>query len=38
MSEIAHKSHEGGLKKVRDKFSLSVCVITYNEEENIRDC
>ena len=38
MSEIAHKSHEGGLKKVRDKFSLSVCVVTYNEEGNIRDC
>lgn len=27
MSEIAH-----------NKFSLSVCVVTYNEEENIRDC
>ncbi len=38
MSEEADKSHEGGLKKVRDKFSLSVCVVTYNEEENVRDC
>lgn len=38
MSEGADKSHEDSLKKVQDKFSLSVCVVTYNEEKNIRDC